>query len=85
MEEQEILSFCRLWIGMDMVPRAYIDFSVVGKRSKGLVEGSFHLFRCAFEEPPATAVEESIAREDGLVFAVLHEPTNAVLRVARCV
>ena len=64
---------------------AYIDFSIVRKSSEGLVEGSFHLLRCTFDESPAAAVEESVACEDSFVFAVLHEPADAVLRVARCV
>lgn len=64
---------------------AHVDFSIVGKLGEGLVERSFHLLGRAFEEPPAAAVEESVASEDGLVFAVLHEPADAVLRMARCV
>jgi hypothetical protein len=62
---------------------AHVDFSIVRKRSESLIEGSLHLLRCAFEEPPAAPVEESVACEDGFVFAVLHEPADAVLCVAR--
>ena len=44
-----------------------------------------HLFRRALKELATPAVEERIAREDGLVLAILHEPANTVLGMTGCV
>jgi hypothetical protein len=44
-----------------------------------------HLVRSAFEEAPAAADEQRVAREDGFVSPVLEEEADAVLGVAGCV
>lgn len=56
---------------------------VVGQRGERLVQGRVHLGGGALEEPAAAGVEERVAREDDAPPAVLHEPADAVLRVAR--
>lgn len=56
---------------------------VIGQRGERLIQRGVHLPRVALEELATAGVEQRVAREDDLVRAVLHEPADAVLRMAR--
>jgi hypothetical protein len=62
-----------------------IDFSIIGKCRKRLVQGFVHLSRVTLEEAAATSDEERVASEDSLVGAVFEEEGDAVLGMAGCV
>lgn len=59
------------------------DFGVIRESSKGLVQCSIHLLRCAFEESSTTANEQSVAGEYGSVVAVFEQIADAVLCMTR--
>lgn len=72
-------------LAIDVVRGPYVDLCVVGKGSKGLVESCLHFLGGAFKETSAAPVEERVTGENSFVVAILHEPADAVLCVARCI
>jgi len=58
-----------------------VDFRIIRKCCKRLVQSLVHLLGIALEEAAAAAYEERVACEDSLVGAIFEEERDAVLGV----